>query len=255
VPKNSKTGRARILAGVVLVAAALAIGLVIATDRTSAPTAFVDLAPAQVVTRAEAAADRADSAHMVVEVIHGTQSETLTDDSSRTTGHQMITAGSQLAEIVVVRRIAYIRGNASALAGYFNLPTPVASKLAGHWVSFRPSDIGYANVTVGVTLDSALKALDPKGTLHTDPLTRISGIRTVGVSGVSGGLKGTLFVDAAGAHLPVEAVQVSGSDKSRTTATITLSRWGEKIVISPPPDAIPISSFTTSGSPTPTPKG
>ncbi len=250
MPKNNRTRRVPIIAAVVLLALALALGLVLATAPTGGPTAFVDLAPAQVVSRAKTAADREGSVHVVVHVTHGTQNETLIDDSSRTTGHQMITAGSELAEIVVVRDIAYLRGNAGALAGYFNFPGPVASKLAGHWVSFRPSDIGYSQVTVGVTLDSTLKALDPGGTLHTHTPTRMNGVRTIGVSGDSASVRGTLYVETAGSHLPVEGVQVSGSARSGTTASIQLSRWGERIAISAPPGAIPISSFTTSAPPT-----
>jgi hypothetical protein len=246
VPKISRIGRTWGVGAVVAGASLVAVGLVLSVLLSAAPPTFTGLAPAQILARAQSASERVGSVHVVVHVTDGSQTETLTDDTTRTTGYQMITAGAELAQIVVVDRMAYIRGNSTALSRYFNLPGPVASRLAGRWVSFRPSNIGYADVTVGVTLDSTLQALDPKGELRRDTPTRLGGVRVIGVTGSSSAEKATVYVDLTGRHLPWGAVQTSGTGGGRTTASIRLSGWGQRIMISAPPDAIPISSFTSS---------
>ena len=247
MPKNSKTGR--IVVGTAIVIALVGVGLGLGLS-SGTPTPFADLTPAQVVARANAAADGLGSVHAIVHVKSGALTQTLTVDSNATTGHQLVTAGQELAEIVVVGQEAYIRGNADGLAKYFNFPAAVASRIVGRWVSFRPSDIGYRSVTVGVTLDSALKALEPKGSLRAGPPTRIRGTRVIPIQSASSTGDITEYIEATGPHLPFGAIQESGSGKNRTTASVQLSRWGERVAITAPPGAIPISSFTSSKPPT-----
>jgi hypothetical protein len=247
VPKNSRTGRTVVVVAIVIALVGIGLGLGLSSGT---PSPFADLPPAQVVAHANAAADRLGSVHAAVSVKSGAQTQTLTVDSNRTTGHQLITAGDELAEIVVVGQEAYIRGNAEGLTKYFNFPAAVASRIAGRWVSFRPSDVGYRSVTVGVTLDSALKALEPKGSLRSATPTRIRGTKVLAVKGASSTGDITEYIEARGAHLPFGAVQESGNGKNQTTASIQLSRWGERVAIKAPPGAIPISSFTSSTPPT-----
>jgi hypothetical protein len=247
VAKNSKTGRNVVVVAIVIALVGVGLGFGLSSG-TSPP--FADLTPAQVVADANAAADGLGSVHAVVSVKNGTQTQTVTVDSGRTTGDQLVTAGPELAEIVVVGQETYIRGNAEGLAQYFNFPAAVASRIAGHWVSFRPSDVGYRSVTAGVTLDSALKALEPTGSLRFAQPTRIRGTKGLAVKGASSTGDITEYIEARGAHLPLGAVQESGNGKNRTTASIQLSRWGEQVAIKTPPGAIPFSSFTSSKPPT-----
>jgi hypothetical protein len=244
-PSTSKSHRFRrfgIIGGVVFVVAVV-IGLMVWL-LSGSPTAFGDQPPSQVLTQSLANARRAGSALVLVHVTHGSQKQTLADETNRTSGYQVISAGDEFAQIAVVDNIAYIRGNSSALTKYFDLPAPDAPRLAGRWISIRPSDVGYTEVTGGVTLDSMVQSMVPTGTVHIGARIRVHGVRVISVTAASGSTSATVFVQATGAHLPVAAVQESGTGTNRTTATIQLSRWGKRVVVKAPHGAIPISSFT-----------
>jgi hypothetical protein len=54
----------------------------------------------------------------------------------------------------------------------------------------------------------------------------------------------TLFVATSGSHLPVEAVASRGSGKGLSGEIATFSRWGEKVHVPTPSNAIPISTLS-----------
>ena len=247
--KGHRTRRFGIMGGFALGAAAVVAGLMVWL-LSGSPTAFGDQPASQLLAQSLANARRAGSAVVTVQVTHGSQKQELADETNRASGLQVISAGNEFAQIAVVDNIAYIRGNSSALTKYFDLPAPDGPRLAGRWISIRPSDIGYSEVTGGVTLDSMLQSVVPTGTLHIGARIRVRGDKLISVTGASGSMSTTVFVEMTGAHLPVAAVQESGTGTNRATATIELSRWGKRVVVKAPRGAIPISSFTASTSTT-----
>jgi hypothetical protein len=62
------------------------------------------------------------------------------------------------------------------------------------------------------------------------------------VPGVPAGTKATLFVATTGRMLPVSYQEVSGGLR----LSAVFSRWGEKVSVAAPRDAIPISSVVKS---------
>jgi len=237
---------------VALIVVAVVAGIVVWRVQ-AAPPAFDNLAPGTILARAQAAAHRTGSATVLVQVTQASQTETLASLTNRTEGFQVITAGNESAQVALVDGTAYIRGNEAALTNYFGFPSSDASQFAQRWVSIRSSDSGYDDVTGGVTLDSVLRALDPTGALQTGPPTSVGGISVVGVTGTSKTSNATVFVETTGAHLPVRAVVTSGSGSSRDTVVIQFTHWGKPLDIKAPGNAIPISSFFSSTSPSTTP--
>jgi hypothetical protein len=233
--------RFRIMGGVAFVAAVA--GLLVWL-LSGSPTAFGDQPPSRLLAQSLASARRSGSALVIVHVAHGSQKQMLADETNRTSGYQVISAGDEFAQIAVVDDVAYIRGNSNALTKYFDLPAPDGPRLAGRWISIRPGDVGYSEVTGGVTLDSLVQSMVPSGTLHVGARIRVHGVKVISVTGASGALSATVFVATTGAHLPVAAVQESGTGTNRTTATIQLTRWGKRVTVEAPRGAISISSFT-----------
>jgi hypothetical protein len=175
-------------------------------------------------------------------------SGSMSDDISTSEGRQDIThSGGEIAHVLVVGSAAYISGNQAALTHYFGFPAAVARKVGAGWVSVPSSSSGYQTIAGNATLSSSLTGLAiPGHTTETAPTTiegqSVVGIRgTVAVSGSSHAkVEATLYVSRGAKPLPVEATFVYSTGG---TLTISLSHWGEKVALSPPPNSIPISDL------------
>ena len=111
---------------VAVIVVAVVAGIVVWRVQT-APPAFDNLAPGTILARAQAAAHRAGSATVLVQVTQASQTETLASLTNRTEGFQVITAGNESAQVALVDGTAYVRGNEAALTNYFGFPSSDAS--------------------------------------------------------------------------------------------------------------------------------
>jgi hypothetical protein len=231
--------------------AALFLVTLLASCTSSSPTAkptptiaFADMTAKQVMQTALDAARAQSSFRMVSRGTARGGSITFVNDVAARRGNQMITSGGQRARIIVIDDVAYLRANLAALRGFFDVPASLASRMAGKWISFVPSDPPYQEVAETVTLDSALEDLKLSGRLQRAGQKTIEGQRVVVITGTAlDKSKGTLYVSTEGNHLPVEEVTTNG------TRTVVFSRWAQSVTVDSPPNALPYSNLVGTPSP------
>jgi hypothetical protein len=178
----------------------------------------------------------------------GKATESAVEDLGLNEGTQQVGgSGGWHARIVVVDQTAYISGNAAGLRTYFGFPAAVAQKVGGRWVSFAASKPGYAAASYGATLASTLATITPTGHLTETAPTKIGGTSVIGIRGTglaldSGGTPSsiTLFVSANANPLPLLALLGDGKGD---TKTVTLSSWGEHLVVKAPHGAVSVFSL------------
>jgi len=125
-----------------------------------------------------------------------------------------------------------------------------AQALAGRWIHLTPRDAGYADITNGITISSALSEITVTGHLVLLPPRTLNGIQVTGIRGLPAGQKpaapgvsATLWVTTAAPHLPV-AFDTAGPHMH---LTVQLSQWGTG-----PPATVdaPSNSVNPGGRPT-----
>jgi len=211
-----------------------------------APAGLAGDPPQFIQAEALAAAQVAGSVHVDMTSSSGTGSTVYSADLSSSAGRQVITiTGGGAATVLDVAGVGYVSGNPAALVGFFGFPAAVSARLTGRWVSFRSGQPYYQQVVDALTLGSALGVVRLSGRLTTKGVRRVGGQPVVGVRGtapsvpgVPAGTKATLYVATTGRLLPVSYQEASGSIR----LSAVFSRWGEKVSVATPRDAIPVSS-------------
>jgi hypothetical protein len=219
-----------------------------AKPAASTGTALASLPPAQILSKALAAAEAAGSVHFAGTNRSSSGTSSYDQNASSDVGNQVITTSSGgRVTIRMVAGVGYLRGNVTALSQIF--PGKAVSQFAGRWIATRPGDPGYQDVTVGVTLASALAEFTPAQPLTSTGPQTVDGQSVIGVKGVApadGSLpKGQpviLYVMATGQPLPVSFQGGNGADQS----AIAFSQWGETVHTAAPAHSVPIASVMSS---------
>jgi hypothetical protein len=189
------------------------------------------------------------SVHVDIRLAQQSRTAVYSDDSAVGAGRQEITiSGGEHAIVLVVGKVTYIRGNQAALTGFFGFPASAARRLVNRWISFRPGDTGYQQLTSGVTLTGLVSQLELTGPLTVKAPGMVTGQSVVGVhgtvpasAGAPAGSRATLYVAASGHALPV-SYQLDRADSFQFAATF--SRWGEPVHLAAPRHAIPVTSIS-----------
>jgi hypothetical protein len=180
------------------------------------------------------------------------QSQTITGDASLTEGHQLITTGRLHVEVVLVRGVAYVEGDAGGLGAALGLPGLVAVSYANKWIAVQNSDTPYRSILQAVTLSGTISQLRPTGRLRLTGQAIISGRSAVGVGG---GLPGapqrgvtgstTLYVASSHPTVPLKFT-IQATDKSQHIDDVaTFTQWGTPLHLSAPRGGVAFSSIRT----------
>ena len=180
----------------------------------------------------------------------------MVNDIGTDQGRQVIDSDGAHSTALVLAGTAYIQGDAAAVSNYFQIPTPDPQKLAGQWISIRPTDQSYSAVSASVTLQSDFQNFQNLflGPFKAGAQTTVDGLRVVPISGhVQGSTTGstvpaTLFVTASGKLLPV-SFQASNSQASITSQW---TNWGQAVALAAPVTSIPMSTIVGQSSGTTT---
>jgi hypothetical protein len=219
-----------------------------ATPSASAPA----MSAARLLSGALAALRAGGSVHVDITSDAPDGSVAFSDDATGSGGRQVITFdGTGHATILLIDGVDYVQADAQALQGFFQAPLAQAEQAAGRWVSLRPGEkLGtstYDDVTAGITLSSVATELQVGSPLSTTAPATVAGQPVIGVQAplpASDNLpraKTVLYVTDNAAQRPVRYELVGGGS---TTDEISFSRWGERLDLAAPPDAIPASSLT-----------
>jgi hypothetical protein len=212
------------------------------------------MSAAGLLSAALAAVRSGGSVHVDITSVGTDGSVVFSDDATAGGGRQVITFnGTGHATILLIDGVDYVRADAQALQGFFQAPLAQAEQAAGRWISLHPGEkLGlstYDDVTAGITLSSVASELQLSGTLSKSPPTTVAGRPAIGVQAplpASDGLpkaKLVLYVTDDSALRPLRYELVGGGS---TQNEISFSRWGEKLSLAAPANAIPASSITAS---------
>jgi hypothetical protein len=146
--------------------------------------------------------------------------------------------------VIVVNRIAYVRGNAYALRVNLGLTTAQAAPYSGRWISVPPANARYKNLAASVTLPSFLHDIYPRAPLAL-VTTSIGGRKVTGVRGTNRE-PGVRFVEAVFPDSKLRPLGVSDVDASKGFIDgIRISRWNERVHVTAPAGAVPVANIQT----------
>lgn len=171
-------------------------------------------------------------------------SVTMTNDIGSTSGRQAIDANGGHSVVIVAGGRAYFRGDATALAGYYQFPAAAADTFAGKWIAMRPGDPGYGDVSGAVTLASDFGQFSLNAPLTKRPVTLPDGQRAIAIVGTEAGPTGatvpaTLYVTATGVTLPIEL----RAGNQQISQTVIWADWGRPVSLAAPSGAVAFSTL------------
>lgn len=144
--------------------------------------------------------------------------------------------------VIVVGKIAYVRGDAFALHNYMEFTKAKSSRYAGRWISIPPPQ--NEAVAAAVTFSSFLHELQSPKLRAVRVLTgKIDGQKVVGV-GSTGKERGLRFVSSLFALRGSQPLPVREKDVVPTkgySSLVTMTRWNEPVRVHAPAHATPVS--------------
>jgi len=206
--------------------------------------------PAQILSAATTAANKAGSAHYVLTAVQGKQTQTITGDAAQSQGRQSVVQGSQNIQVIYVGGIAYVQGNAAGLTSAMGITATVAKTYADKWIAVHSSDSLYKSIVSAVTLAGTLEQLDPSGTLAITGVTTVGGLQAIGVkgglpgtpqSGVTGST--TLFVATSKPTVPLKFSGTASQGSQHVHDTGIFTDWGKALDLSAPAGAVAFSTL------------
>jgi len=238
-----------------LVMLPLASGVAAATGTTTTPSS----APKSLLAASLRAARKESSVHFVATSAVGTRSITITGDASASAGSQVIVLheGKSTGHVTgrYVDKAVYFRGDTIGLEDYLGMPSTLAPKYSGKWIAFGSSTPNYSSIAKSMTLSAAVAQISVKAPITRGAHATVDGQAAVSVLGStttlsSKGKKGTatLYVAAKGSPLPISYLGTGKQKEQSETGKVSFSKWGEKVSPSVPPNAVPASSISGSGS-------
>ena len=143
--------------------------------------------------------------------------------------------------VIVVKGVAYLRGDAFALHGYLGFTAAQASAYHGRWIAVPPGNARYRDLAASVTLPSFLHDIYPTAPLALVPAT-LRGRKVTGVRGISRG-PGVKFYEALLPDAKRRPLAVSDIDPTKGFLdAIRISRWNERVHVTAPAGAVPIAT-------------
>jgi hypothetical protein len=246
-PARAITLTVSALLGLGMLAGCTSGGSSAAPPAASAPA----MSPARLLSAALAAVRAGGSVHVDITSDAPDGSVAFSDDATGSGGRQVITFdGTGHATILLIGGVDYVQADAQALQGFFQATLAQAEQGAGRWISLRPGEkLGastYDDVTAGITLSSVATELQVGSPLSKTVPATVAGQPVIGVQAplpASDGApraKMVLYVTDNPALRPVRYELVGGGS---TTDEISFSRWGEKLKLTAPANAIPASAI------------
>jgi hypothetical protein len=203
------------------------------------PSKLVGLPAKAIVAAALRAARHEGSAHVRLEsgALGGFVQE---DEAGSGVGTQDIRASSLRMNVRVVGTTVYVKVTHTGGEFFLGMAGVSPSRYVDRWIVYHPGDTDYKQVASGGTMASMLSYMKPKGKLSKAGTSIIDGHLVVGIWGGYLGTRGCLYISAVGKPLPVRltVTTVEGTD-----VTITFGRWGEKVKVAAPANAIPVATL------------
>jgi len=223
-----------------------ALGIVVAASAAvAAAVALAAQSPKSLRDAIFATARKQHSVHYVESGAAQGLRQTMVADVGPTSGIQKVNLTLQGKKgrftVIVVKRLAYLRGNTYALQGFLGFTAAQAAAYDGRWISVPPGNAKYSDLAASVTLPSFLRDIHPGAPLAF-VTTTIGGRKVTGVEGKNRE-PGVRFVEAVFPDAKLRPLAVSDFDASKGFGdALKISRWNEPVRVKAPPRAVPIST-------------
>ncbi|HUA95732.1 MAG TPA: hypothetical protein VMB82_09420 [Acidimicrobiales bacterium] len=213
------------------------------------------VSPKAVLTASLDAAQAQGSVHYVATSAVGDKSVRVTGDTATATASQAVVlhVGKGTGHVTgrLVDGAVYLRGDTLGLEDYLGMPSTLAPKYVGQWISFPSSTKSYSTIAKSMSLTSAIDQISVEAPLSGGQRTTRGGRSAVSIKGTttslsSTGNKGTaiLYVSATGSPLPLAYHGTGTQEKKSETGTVIYSKWGETVKPKVPAKSVPSSSIT-----------
>jgi hypothetical protein len=205
--------------------------------------------PQQILTAAQKAAHTVGSTHYVLTAVQGKLSQTISGDASNRDARQKLAQGADHIEVLYVRGVVYVQGDAGGLTSAMRFSPTVAKNYAGKWIAIHKTDSPYKNIVNAVTLDNTLAQIDPNGNLSLTGNKTVQGLKTVGVKGglpgqIQAGVTGstTIYVSTSKPTVPLGFQGQATMGNQRVVDTGTFTNWGKPLNLKAPTPSVNFTS-------------
>jgi hypothetical protein len=208
----------------------------------SATAAPAKKSPYTLITQAFTNAEHAGWVHEVTKGKQGGHTFSADNDIGTSEGRQIIQSDAARAQVVLIKGVAYVEGNAKGIENYFGITNVHPKRLAGKWLSLTSKDAEYSTITTAVTLKSDFSELQVTGPYTAGRPTVVDHVRVIPVHGLATGSQGAdpspviVYVTATGKTLPVEFTASSAT----ATQSTTWSDWGRPVTLTVPAHSQPV---------------
>jgi hypothetical protein len=198
--------------------------------------------PSTLIIQAFTNAEKAGWVHEVTKGKEAGHSFSADNDIGTSEGRQVIRSDAARAQVVLIKGVAYIEGNAAGVSDYFGITKVHPARLAGKWLSLTTKDAEYATITTAVTLKSDFSEIQVMGPYTAGRQTIVDGQKVIPVHGFASGTQGaiaapvTVYVAATGKTLPVEFTASS----ARAQQSTVWSDWGKPVPLTIPAHFQPV---------------
>lgn len=175
-------------------------------------------------------------------------------DAGPASGTQSIRVGNgatlDVASLVVIGDLTYIRGNQQAMENLTGLSAPQAAIAKDQWVLFSSNNPTFSQVVVGVRSRDVAQEVALQGPYSFGSSRSLHGQKVDALRGTQKlqGAKRTdavLYVRASGRHLLVEEDTINSQGKPTGAEHIVFSKWGEPVRPKAPDPTVTLGSVNT----------
>jgi hypothetical protein len=248
---NRTRGSSRVIAamaGTVVVAAALGLGVGFASRPATPAPRHVPPSPNVSVERAAALYDRTLSTIAASVGFHYVaiypSTETIEGDAGRAMGQQVITFKSSygieaFTLLLGVNGTLYFQGNAPAAEDQLGVPASRVANVDNRWVSLSSSDGPYAELAAGMTVadQGVFVPMAPTSSVS----VKVGARTTTEIAGTvmpsDSESTATLSIDTR-SYAPLEYASSTETSGGNITSTVAFSAWGKPVLVTPPSEAL-----------------
>lgn len=197
----------------------------------------------QLLTASITDATKAGWVHEVIHNVEPGHSTRMVNDIGSTSGRQVIDPNGGHATVVVIGEAAYIQGDRDALQNYFGLPSSVASRSSGKWLSIPSGSSAYYTVSSAVTLSSDFDQARLIGSLRLGTPRTVDGQMVEPIMGLlayapnNERIPATLYVTTGQLPVPVEFT----ASKDGISLKERWTKWGSTVSLSPPKNPLQLA--------------
>jgi hypothetical protein len=228
----------------------LAIACLVSACGGPAAGGLAGKSAAEVISLAQAAAQKEGSFHFVDQTGTGKNLQRLVGDSASYAGEQVVTGPNGTLEVRLVNSVVYVTGSESVMGEALKLNATEAGKYAGKWVSLTKTDAPYETVLKALAPSAELTPYTPVGNLKVGNVSTLHGHSVLAVSGAASETAGataiaTLYVSTDAPYVPVGGSLVGTGAQKGDSEVVAFTAWGERVRPTAPTSSTSYSSISS----------